>query len=264
MNLEFIDELHWNNSANVLCNYMDAPEYLHLVLKNRAIIPRYVMEPIGYLNINNINTICFPMTCFCDIPFSKVATHMSRYGKYGIGLDKVSMIYDKRVQPIHYINENSPLTDDFREAFTSFYDADKRIDKSSEVLLDYLVSTIVYMKPIMGQEKNDKGELETYVYQDECEWRYIPSDNFPEELKPIIIPQSEMSKKTCEAYSDTLTKHEECWLKFDWKDVHYLMVPDEMARDDTVDVIKKLELKEKEKDILISKIEISGRFSDNM
>lgn len=107
--------LHWNNSSNVLCNYMKKQEYLDRIIKNQAIIPRYVIEPIEYLKLKDLKKICFPMTCFCDIPFSKVSTHMSHYGEYGIGLDKEAVLKRYRIQPIHYINDNSPLTDDFRE-----------------------------------------------------------------------------------------------------------------------------------------------------
>lgn len=256
--------LHWRNSSNVLCNYMKKQEYLDMILKNQAIIPRYVMEPIGYLNLGDLKKICFPMTCFCDIPFSKVGTHMSRYGEYGIGLDKVAVLRSFRIQPIHYMNENSPLTDDFRRAFMSFFNSDTRVDESAEVLLDYLLSTIVYMKPIWGQEKNKEGNLENYVYQDECEWRYIPSDYFPEELRPIILPQAETSDNARDVFSKALARHKECWLKFNWEDVRYLMVPDEMAVKATIATIEGLELERDEKHLLISKIEISRRFSDNM
>ena len=48
-NLDF--KLRWKNSANVLCNYMKEPEYLELILRNQAIIPRYVIEPLEYLKI---------------------------------------------------------------------------------------------------------------------------------------------------------------------------------------------------------------------
>ena len=43
-------KLHWQNSANVLCNYMQKFEYLEMILRNQAIIPRYVIEPLDYLN----------------------------------------------------------------------------------------------------------------------------------------------------------------------------------------------------------------------
>lgn len=261
---DFGNELHWYNSSNVLCNYMKKQDYLDMILKNRAIIPRYVMEPIGYLNLGDLKTICFPMTCFCDIPFSRVGTHMSRYGEYGIGLDKVAVLKNNRIQPIHYMNENSPLADDFRKAFMSFYNSEERVAKSAEVLLDYLISTIVYMKPIWGREKNQEGNLENYVYQDECEWRYIPSDNFPDELGPLILPQRETSENARDVFSQALARHKECWLKFNWEDIRYLMVPDEKAVKATIDTIANLALKDDEKYLLISKIEISRRFSDNM
>ena len=160
---ELGNTLHWNNSSNVLCNYMKKQEYLNTVLRNQAIIPRYVIEPVGYLNLGTIKKICFPMTCFCDIPFSRVGTHMSRYGEYGIGLDKVAVLRNYRIQPIHYMNESSPLTDDFKEAFLKFYNAESMPEESALILLNYLVSTLMYMKPIWGQERNKEGNLESYV-----------------------------------------------------------------------------------------------------
>ena len=45
---EIAPKLYWHNSANVLCNYMKKPEFLEIILKNQAIIPRYVIEPLEY------------------------------------------------------------------------------------------------------------------------------------------------------------------------------------------------------------------------
>lgn len=55
------DRLKWNNSANILCNYMREPEFLEMILKNQAIIPRYVIEPLDYLRIEGLHKIAFPM-----------------------------------------------------------------------------------------------------------------------------------------------------------------------------------------------------------
>ena len=48
---ELGNTLRWNNSSNVLCNYMKKQEYLDMVLQNFAIIPRYVIEPLDYLDL---------------------------------------------------------------------------------------------------------------------------------------------------------------------------------------------------------------------
>lgn len=255
------NKLHWNNSSNVLCNYMREQSFLNQILQNGAIIPRYVMEPLDYLNLKGLKQICFPMTCFCDIPFSKVSTHMSNYGSYGIGLDKEALVKKYRVQPIHYINDNSPLADDFREAFD--ISLSEHFTGKASIIVNYLASSLMYMKPISHLKDSSNGEMENYVYQDECEWRFIPSDNFPKELH-LILKQGETSEKAREKYSEVLKNHPECWLKFDWSDVLYLMVPDEQAVKNTIAMIRSLEVDETVKDILISKIEISKRFSENM
>ena len=181
--LSISKELHWNNSSNVLCNFMKKQEYLNNILKRSAFVPRYVMEPLDYLDLGDINKICFPMTCFCYIPFSKVQTHMSYYGEYGIGLDKSAVLRKYRIQPIHYMNSGSPLIDDFKEAFK--VSREEHLESRAASLADYVASTLLYMKPIWGFEELEDGNKQTYVYQDECEWRYIPSDNFPQSLHLI-------------------------------------------------------------------------------
>lgn len=75
-------------SANVLCNYMRNPELLKLALRDLCLRPRYFEEDLRYLEIEGLPSLTFPMLCFCDIPFGKVAHHMGKYGHYGIVLKK--------------------------------------------------------------------------------------------------------------------------------------------------------------------------------
>mgnify|MGYP000396973394 CR=1 FL=1 len=88
--------LHWNLSSNVLCNYMKEQSYLDLILKNRAIIPRYVIEPVKYLAIDGLDQICFPMTCFCDIPFSKSFCSQCLV-MVSMALDWIRKLYCKKI-----------------------------------------------------------------------------------------------------------------------------------------------------------------------
>lgn len=260
--IDVVFQPHWKNSANVLCNYMKKQEYLALVINNQAIIPRYVIESLGYLGIEDLDRICFPMTCFCDIPFSKVATHMSRYGEYGIGFDKERLIKKCLVQPIHYINPQSPLAEDFKKAFSTFYGKEDVISEEMQVLLNYLTSTLLYMKPLYAIETNDDGKQDLCNYQDECEWRYIPL--IQSEDVPLVLPRNRTTIRARDTYSGVLYNHPEYWIKFDWDDVRYLMVPDEMAAKRIIQNIMDLSLSLSEKHLLISKIEISRQFTNNM
>jgi len=64
-------------SANTLFHFMTKQEYLNSILCRRAIIPRYCIETIDYLNIHNdacmFNEVAILQKCFCDIPFHKLA-----------------------------------------------------------------------------------------------------------------------------------------------------------------------------------------------
>ncbi|MDE6972057.1 MAG: hypothetical protein K2P38_02975, partial [Lachnospiraceae bacterium] len=213
-------KLKWSNSANILCNYMRELEYLEIILKNKAIIPRYVIEPLDYLKIEGLHKIAFPMTCFCDIPLSKVGSHMSRYGRYGLALDKQAIISKFKVQPIHYINPESPLAGDFKSAFSDYYNAGKKVHEEDKILLNYLMSAMMYMKPISGIEKVE-GEERPYIFQDECEWRYIPTEDFPSNLK-LMLSGNMATENAKNYYSKALQSHKETWIKFDWGDMEGL------------------------------------------
>ena len=97
--------------------------------------------------------------------FSKVSSHMSRYGGYGIGLDKETVLNKYRIQPIQYINNKSPLADDFKQAFLTYLESEREIDGLHKVLSDYLISALVYMKPVWGYETDNNGNLKNYIYQ---------------------------------------------------------------------------------------------------
>lgn len=252
---------HWEIASEVLCNYMKEPEYLEDKLERQAIIPRYNMEPTEYLRLKGITKICFPMICFCDIPLSKVSSHISRYGSYGIGFDKNKIINKSKIQPIHYINPASRLADDFRETFLKAYDGTVEFTEQNRTLIDYLVSTLVYMKPISERAIVDNKVI-SKNFQDECEWRFIPlaMDN---EI-PLVLPQDQTSELLQKKYNDiVLPHHPETWMRFEWDDIRYLIVPDEAANKRLIRKIRNLSLDSETQDYLISTIEISSHFSED-
>ena len=153
--------------------------------------------------------------------------------------------------------------DDFKEAFRTYYKTDMNPSKQEEKLLDYLLSTLLFMKPIWEQDIEEDGVVRPYIYQDECEWRFIPSDNFPKDLHLVLLPY-ETSEKGKNKYSEVLAKHKECWLHFEWPEVRYIIVPDESAAKRTIATILDLDISDDERYLLISKIEVSKKFSENM
>lgn len=84
------------------------------------------------------------MICFCDIRI------------------------EKGIQLLEYVNKNSILCKDFSAEFAVAMQAE---EESSAV--DFLLTQMLYMKPIEGTKPRDKGEIKKN-FTDECEWRYIP------------------------------------------------------------------------------------------
>lgn len=135
-------------SANTLFHFMKKQEYLNSILRRGAIIPRYCVETIDYLSIQNgthlFNEVAILQKCFCDIPFHKLAdsfavngvgdvyeslskderadleknnTHFAYYGEYAVAFSK-SWGEKKHLQPVHYLNKDSQYAKDFSALFS--------------------------------------------------------------------------------------------------------------------------------------------------
>ena len=69
-----------------------------------GLIPNYCKEDLTYKDENNKDIglyLGLPMVSFCDIPISKTNEHIRRYGAFGIGLKKKSIL-KKNINPIMY------------------------------------------------------------------------------------------------------------------------------------------------------------------
>lgn len=153
-------------SADTLFHFVKKLDYLLPAIEKEALVPRYCVENIEYLNIP-FKEIAYPMLCFCDINLHKINEHIQFYGGYGIAFSKHWGI-QKGIQPIQYINPLSHLNNDFTEAFQS---AIKRED--TDPIQDFLLSQMYYLKPIEGEMQRDGG-LVHKNFTDECEWRFVP------------------------------------------------------------------------------------------
>jgi len=265
--IEKTREYKWQQSANALFNFMRQPDYLKIALKNMAIIPRYYPEYVDYLNIKGLNRIVYPMSCFCDIPITKLGEHMDYYGEYGIGLDKEGWGLKKGLQPIKYVHADSILFKDFNEVFRKTFTQEIEINPECEILFNYLISELLFTKPIKGSMEKE-GKREVRLFQDECEWRYIPK--IPEDIGIELILPPAMTNTTnnynIHSYSDALAIREECWLKFNIKNLKYIVVPNETENRNIISfILNEIEnLSKEDKYLLISKIFVMKNFREDM
>ncbi|MCG3086383.1 abortive infection system antitoxin AbiGi family protein [Sporosarcina cyprini] len=250
-------------SANVLFNFMRQLDYLKMIIKNQAIIPRYYEETIEHLEIEELKKISFPMTCFCDINLQKLIPHVEFYGFYGIGLDKKWGI-DQGLQPIRYINKNSKLKSDFLYVFSKSLDRIYEETNQLEEYNNYLLTDLLFTKPLNGEMYlyRDKRYI-IRNFHDEMEWRYVPDMSKQDDL-PLVIPQNHLNPKASSTYSEGLRKRSQFWLKFDYEFIKYLIVKDENDRDNLIRFIsQELEINGMSKGILISKIMVFNNIRED-
>lgn len=256
-------DLKPNMSANVLFHFMPELRFLCRAIEARALFPRYCKENIAYLNLrvndHQLTEVAYPEKCFCDIPIHEVFSHIKKYGSYGLGFPKVWGI-GQGIQPIQYVNINSQLIKDFQAAFqkgtlvaTDNYDA--------QYLSNYLVSYMLYIKPLMGENRNRvTNEMEDVYLTDECEWRFVP-DLSAKEMDPIlfdndICKKDENQRSIIDIYNEALERLNDSWITFDYSNIRYITVKGYDERDELIAFIRNMNnnTNDIEKLRLISKI----------
>lgn len=258
-------------SANTLFHFMKKEEYLNEILFRRAIIPRYCVETIDYLNIHNdthtFNEVAILQKCFCDIPFHKLAdtfslngvgevyeslskderadleknnTHFAYYGEYAVAFSK-NWGERKKLQPVHYLNKDSQYAKDFSALFDRIFKYDDIPDEYSQDVINRLA----YIKPLRGlmqrrivRSDSSVATVEIYKnFHDEREWRYVPSANDLSSLQTESIIANPLLIPLANEFSKGL-ENEKCkalWLDFSYDDIRYIIVPDILTR---INVIK--------------------------
>lgn len=229
-------------SANTLFRFFKEPQYLFSAIEKKAMIPRYYGENIEYLNID-YHQIAYPMICFCDITVHRLGEHMNLYGKYGIAFSKVWGI-KKGIQPLQYINKYSILCHDFLEAFRTSI-----IEEKEDPATNFLLTQMYYMKPIEGTMPRDGKNIKKN-FTDECEWRYIPN------VSAIDLPQvvTESNIASIEVLNRTMKETDTVWLKFEFDDVKYIILPTNQDFEKLCECLDKVIADESIRRKLISKI----------
>lgn len=97
-------------------------------------------------------------------------------------------------------------------------------------------------------------------FHDEKEWRFIPQDAILEEKELNKVSFSKLVIGNYVEVSNSIEapSYEGVWLKFDYDDIKYIIVPDQLSRENVIQFICDLPAEkfsgEMQRNILISKI----------
>lgn len=238
-------------SANALFHFMGKEEYLLNKLRDRAIIPRYTLEDVAYLELPKCQRMYYPMVCFCDINLHKMNLHCENYGSYGIAFSKEWGIKNG-IQPINYVNANGDFVNMFRDAFKEGVS-----NKETNPLKDFLLESLRYMKPIQGQNIcHEDDKLRNFM--DECEWRFLPHDT---EILPAIVASA---TRSVESHNEALERDDRYWLKFEYKDIRHIIVPNTESSFKIMDFLDSLSMNVNERKTLYTKIMVMHDFMEDV
>lgn len=266
----------YTQSANTLFHFMGKGDYLKSILVNRAIVPRYCIENIEYLNIRIGDTIfkevAILQKCFCDIPFHKLTenfelngigevykslnddeklnlkknnTHPDYYGKFAIAFSK-KWGENNNLQPVHYLSAKSLYTIEF----TKLFDSVLSVDNIPEEYAGDILNRLSFMKPLRGVMKrtikrnnSENIFIEFYKnFHDEKEWRYVPNTTVLSVAKIERIignPNILELHDAIKIINDNLEakKYRALWLQYNYDDIRYIIVPDLHSRIDIINTI---------------------------
>lgn len=234
--------------SNSLFHFTPKEEYLLDILEN-GFWPRYCSEDIEWLipkdfknelekqeenNLletlikqlikYNISSIAYPMSCFCDIPLSKITAHTDFYGGFGLGMTKEWGIR-KRLNPIFYLSDNSIIPNLIQSFLlkTAPIDFWKSI-KSEKTNQNTIVQLMKFLKPLRGKMKVNGTEV-TKNFDEECEWRYAPASD-ENNLFPNFLPNF-LANNNEELQDSNIVTKKVASLNFEPSDIKYIFVPED-------------------------------------
>lgn len=73
--------------SNNLFHFTKTLEVIKLILKN-GLQPSYCLEDNEWMALGDNKHVSFPMSCFCEIPLSRISDHTDFYGDFGLGFSK--------------------------------------------------------------------------------------------------------------------------------------------------------------------------------
>jgi hypothetical protein len=230
-------------SSNTLFHFTNSAENIIQIIKN-GFYPKFCLEESNYNNlIFNDKTIeeeAIPMTCFCDLPLSKIESHLKFYGSYGIGLSK-EWAMEKGLTPLTYIHEKSIQINYIRKLSSFIIDSLKKNDFKFENLFEHpfisLMELSAFYKPYFGKMWRNGNYVDKRFY-DEAEWRYVPLLKSSSKIE-YRLNKGEYLNDIMRANSNDLIAHEFA-LTFLSTDIKYIIVRKEEEKISLSDAIENM------------------------
>ena len=231
-------------SSNTLFHFTDSADKIINILKN-GFAPRFCLEEIGYdlfFDMDNKKETAVPMTCFCDLPLSRIDKHLEFYGSYGIGLSK-DWGKLKGLTPLTYIHENSTQINYLKQVGTLIGGAFTNTDIFDNLPMEKnpliaLFELSGFYKPYSGQMWRINKYVEKRFY-DEREWRYVPFINKKDGPHYRLSKEEFLNDIKRASANDTIAK--DFSLNFKCEDIKYIIVKKEsemIALFDALDSMK--------------------------
>lgn len=207
--------------SSTLFHFTPRMEYLKSIIEH-GFFPRYCQEDRSWLkklNLTNgkyeqIIDALYPMICFCDIPLSKIHNHIEFYGAYGVGISKKWGIANN-LNPVWYISRQINA---FPILFSKSIEAYQNLNRTNEIkhqnnlddiinedlneIRNFLVRTLIFVKPISGQMKNKEK-----AFDEESEWRYVPPIDDIQKYNQIVLENNLLSNNLLDKSKELLSKH---------------------------------------------------------
>ena len=206
--------------SETLFHFTKTLNVLKLILKN-GFMPRFCFEDVEWMESQH-KKLAYAMTCFCDIPLSRIGEHTSFYGDYGLGLTKEWKQRNSLLCPVLYFPNNS---DNALKKLAIFL-LDK-FDTTDEKSLELTFELIKLMKPTQGKMKDASGKDTDKDFYQESEWRYVPPLD-------MLITEKDFNEDDLNQANDSAKEYP---LKFTPSDVRYIFVQDDTEIPDLYDFI---------------------------
>ena len=197
-----------NPRAESLFHFTRSLDFLKSIIKN-GIYPRYCLET-SWSKYGKEDYYAFLISCFCDIPLSRITEHTNFYGQYGLGLTKDWGVKNG-LNPVIYFPENGSILKLANYLMELTHNNKHKLnDKEYKTNITNLLKL---MKPINGKVEAT-GIIKDF-YQ-ENEWRYAPEIDFGIAKSQFSLT-SEAENEKAEIYKLEITSN----------DIKYIFVKDD-------------------------------------